>query len=457
MNPIPEPIIDLQDVAKCYHVYRKPQDRLKQALYPRLLRLLRMDHARAYHEEFWALRDISLQIKRGETVGIIGRNGSGKSTLLQIICGTLASSAGQVNVNGRIAALLELGAGFNPEFSGRENVFLNGSLLGLSRQQIEARFDSIAAFADIGTFIDQPVKTYSSGMYVRLAFAVIAHVDADILVIDEALAVGDAFFTQKCMRFLREFMNQGTVLFVSHDTGAVLNLCQRAIWLDKGQVRMEGDPKMVAETYLQAFYSEQQGDIASASSKPKSSTPAASQEPIVDQRLAFLNQTPLRNDIEIFQFQKPERDFGKGEALIQRVSLLDANNAAIGWLVGGEVVTLEVEVAAQSSICNPIVGFSIKDRLGQTLFGDNTYLASQTAALFVAQAGENFAARFCFQMPILPAGDYSIDVAVAEGTQADHVQHHWIHDAMVFRSHSSSVSTGLVGIPMLETSLSIRN
>lgn len=197
---------------------------------------------------------MSFHVQKGETIGIIGRNGSGKSTLLQIICGTLTPSGGRVAINGRVAALLELGAGFNPEFTGRENVYMNAALLGLSKAQIEERLDAIFAFADIGGFVDQPVKTYSSGMYVRLAFAVIAHVDADVLVIDEALAVGDAFFTQKCMRFLRAFMERGTVLFVSHDTNAVVNLCTRVVWLDKGRVREIGPAKDVCDSYLEAFY-----------------------------------------------------------------------------------------------------------------------------------------------------------------------------------------------------------
>jgi len=220
--------IKVENLSKCYHIYDQPHDRLKQIVLPRLGGFVGLT-PKQYYQEFWALRDVSFEVKKGETVGIIGRNGSGKSTLLQMICGTLNPTSGSIQTQGRIAALLELGSGFNPEFTGRENVYMNGAVLGLSREEIDARFDAIAAFADIGQFIEQPVKTYSSGMMVRLAFAVIAHVDADILVIDEALAVGDAFFTQKCMRFLRAFMKTGTVLFVSHDTGSVRNLCARAI------------------------------------------------------------------------------------------------------------------------------------------------------------------------------------------------------------------------------------
>ncbi len=220
-----EPVIEVRGMGKVYPIYDKPHHRLMQML---------LGGNRRWYREFEALRDINFSIQRGETVGIVGRNGSGKSTLLQIICGTLAPSTGEVRVRGRVAALLELGAGFNPEFTGRENVYLNGSVLGLTRSEIDRRFDEIAAFADIGEFIEQPVKSYSSGMAMRLAFSVMAHVDADILIIDEALAVGDAFFTQKCMRYLREFKERGTLLFVSHDSSAVTGLCERAVWLDRG-------------------------------------------------------------------------------------------------------------------------------------------------------------------------------------------------------------------------------
>ena len=195
-------------------------------------------------------------MRRGQTLGVIGCNGLDKSTLLQIICGTLYPTQGEVRVQGRVAALLELGSGFNPEFTGRENIFFNAGVLGQAEEVTRARLAAIEAFADIGEFIDQPVKTYSSGMLVRLAFAVIAHVDADVLVIDEALAVGDAFFTQKCMRFLRGFMQTGTVLFVSHDTNAVKSLCNHAIWLDQGRLRQQGTPKEVCEAYLRELYAQ---------------------------------------------------------------------------------------------------------------------------------------------------------------------------------------------------------
>ncbi|WP_426341197.1 ABC transporter ATP-binding protein [Pseudoduganella sp. S-14] len=440
--------IKVENLSKCYQVYAQPHDRLKESIYPRVQRLLGQQ-AQRYYQEFWALRDVSFEIKKGETVGIIGRNGSGKSTLLQMICGTLNPTHGSITTHGRIAALLELGSGFNPEFTGRENVYMNAAVLGLTRAETEARFADIVAFADIGDFIEQPVKTYSSGMMVRLAFAVIAHVDADILVVDEALAVGDAFFTQKCMRFLREFMRNGTVLFVSHDTAAVKNFCSFAVWLEKGKVVQEGAPKEVCERYLQAFYEAQQGDRATAAA-PRSQERRASVRK--DQRQQFINHSNLRNDLQVFQFDPASASFGKGGAQITNVEFLDADGAPLAWVVGGEEVTLRVVASALEQLDAPIIGFVVKDRLGQALFGDNTYLSYATDPQTCC-SGEEIQADFRFAMPILPVGDYSINVAIASGTQEQHVQHHWMHDAVLFKSESTSASTGLVGIPMLDIAL----
>jgi len=442
--------IKVEHLSKCFQIYAQPHDRLKQSIYPRLQRLLgRQD--KQYYQEFWALKDVSFEIKKGETVGIIGRNGSGKSTLLQMICGTLNPTQGSIQTNGRIAALLELGSGFNPEFTGRENVYLNAAVLGLTRAETEARFDDILAFADIGDFIEQPVKTYSSGMMVRLAFAVIAHVDADILVVDEALAVGDAFFTQKCMRFLREFMKNGTVLFVSHDTAAVKNFCSFAVWLDKGSVVQEGAPKEVCELYLQAFYEAQQGDAARARLAVQR-RPQRQLAERQDQRRQFINGSNLRNDLQVFRFDAASAAFGKGGAQIVHVEFLDAHGAPLAWVVGGEEVTLRVVASVREPLQAPIIGFVVKDRLGQALFGDNTYLSYASEPL-ACEDGDEIQADFRFVMPILPVGDYSINAAIASGTQEQHVQHHWMHDAVLFKSESTSASTGLVGIPMLDIGL----
>lgn len=439
-----ENAIEVKNLSKRYQIYEQPRDRLKQFILPRMQHMVGIPQ-KQYYREFWALKDISMEIKKGETIGIIGRNGSGKSTLLQIICGTLSQTSGSLVTNGRIAALLELGSGFNPEFTGRENVYMNASVLGLSKDEIDSQFEEITAFADIGEFIEQPVKTYSSGMMVRLAFAVIAHVNADILVIDEALAVGDAFFTQKCMRFLRNFMKSGTVLFVSHDTSSVKSLCSHAVWIEKGNILQKGSPREVCELYLEAFYEAQQGKSSTTTlrvSKKSGSLPLPK-----DQRLEFINMSNLRNDLKVFRFDESKGSFGKGGARITTVEFYDNDRAPLTWIVGGEEVTLSIQAVAHEQLASPIIGFYIRDRLGQTLFGDNTYLSYRKKPI-VCEKASQIAAEFTFAMPILPTGDYSISVAIANGTQEEHVQHHWIHEAILFKSESSSVSTGLVGIPM---------
>lgn len=241
--------IRVQNLSKCYHIYEAPRDRLKQFILPRLSALAKKPQ-KQYFREFWALKDVSFEIKKGETFGIIGRNGAGKSTLLQILCGTLTPSGGTVEIYGRVAALLELGAGFNPEFTGSENVYMNAGVLGLRKDEIDARYQSIIAFADIGEFIDQPVKTYSSGMFVRLAFAIAIHVEPNILIIDEALSVGDIAFQNKCVLKIRELRDQGTtLLFVTHDLSTLQLICDRVVWLNKGEVVMIGDPVNVSQEY----------------------------------------------------------------------------------------------------------------------------------------------------------------------------------------------------------------
>lgn len=435
--------IEVNGLSKCYQIYEKPSDRLKQML---------VRGRKQYYKEFWALKDVSFKIKKGETVGIIGRNGSGKSTLLQMICGTLNPTGGEVKVNGRVAALLELGAGFNPEFSGVENVYMAASLYGLSKEEVDQRFNAIATFADIGDHIHQAVKTYSSGMYVRLAFAVIAHVDADILVVDEALSVGDAFFTQKCMRFLRKFMEQGTVLFVSHDTGAVINLCEQAVWLNSGRLVRSGPPKAIAEDYLASLYI---GD-----DYPNQSEDLDKKVKTEKQFLAHSEESefskPAGNysgDIRFFRFN-PENDraFGKGKAKIVDVQLFDEHQKNLTQCSGAELVSLKITVKAIEDLCQPIIGFSLKDRLGQVLFGENTFAEYSNKSIQVVH-GNTLAAEFYFSMPILPPGDYTISAAIATGSQVDHEQQHWIHDALMVKSITSSVSTGLVGIPMQKIKL----
>ena len=438
------PDISIQAIGlgKAYAIFKKPQDRLKQML---------ARGRRRYYEEYWALRDIDLTVRKGETIGVIGRNGSGKSTFLQLVCGTLTPTCGTLTVNGRIAALLELGAGFNPEFTGRENVYLAASVLGLSNEQIDARYDAIAAFADIGDFIEQPVKLYSSGMYARLAFAVAAHVDADILIVDEILAVGDAAFTQKCMRYIHKFRQTGTLFFVSHDTSQVVSLCDRAVWLDSGEVREIGAAKDVCYHYMADLHSDRDVSNAFRIGGSRSEPPPT---PGKDVRRSLLKDSQHRNTIEIFDFNDESPWFGARGAHILSVRLLDRQGGGLPALEGGEEVALQVDCIADQPLTSPIVGFYIKDKRGQNLFGDNTYLTYRDQPQTV-KAGQRFTARFHFQLPYLPTGDFAVVAALAEGSQHDHVQHHWLDDALFFRVHSSHLVRGLVGIPMLDIALEI--
>lgn len=438
-------VLSVRNVSKCFEMYEKPVHRLYQTFFA--------GH-RKFYKEFWALRDISFDVHRGECVGIIGRNGAGKSTLLQIITGTLAPTTGEVELKGRVAALLELGSGFNPEFTGRENVYLNGSILGLSKEEIDARYDEILAFADIGEFIDQPVKTYSSGMMVRLAFAVVAHVDADILIVDEALSVGDAFFQQKCMRFMRKFMEAHTVLFVSHDTAAVTSFCKTGILLDRGTIRMIGSAKAIVQQYLKDLYASSQP--VEGLEESESNTAFVKKMDYRDMRADLINQSSLRNEIEVFRFDENAKSFGAGGALITAVHICDPQLRPMAWIIGGELVALRVNCVAKKQLVSPIIGFFIRDRLGQNLFGDNTYLSYRDSPLTVDE-GKSFTAVFQFRMPFLAPGEYSVCVAVAEGSNENHVQHQWIDEALIFASHSNAPASGLVGIPMKDIQLRLED
>ena len=458
-----EPLIIAEGLGKRYRIYDKPQDRLKVAIVPRLQRLWGGKPC-CYGRDFWALQDVSFAIGKGESVGIVGKNGSGKSTLLQMICGTLSPTCGSLQTRGRIAALLELGAGFNPEFTGRENVYMNGALYGLSRAQMDARFDAIAAFADIGRFIEQPVKTYSSGMFVRLAFAVIAHLDADILVVDEALSVGDAYFTQKCMRFLHGFMEQGTLLFVSHDMASVKALAERSIWLENGRLMGADKTRIIADAYLKALYGQEQvvervETRTTTAPEPDSATNEQGWQPTQieeDFRLEAMAEQGLENRIQAFRFNPEAEGFGDGRASIVGAILLDTKDKALQGIRGGEQVTLEIRVKVHEAINMPILGFILRNRLGQNVFGDNSLLACQNTPLS-CPAESILRGRFTFIMPFLPPGDYAVSVAIASGTYHEHVQHHWMHDAFFLKSQASflEVHADLFGMPMLSIALDI--
>ena len=439
--------IKVEGLSKCYEIYANPRDRLKQFVLPRLQRLAGQA-PKQYFREFWALKDVSFEIKKGETVGIIGRNGSGKSTLLQMICGTLNPTSGSIQTHGRIAALLELGSGFNPEFTGRENVYLSGAVLGLSSEEVDARFDAIAAFADIGDFIEQPVKTYSSGMYVRLAFAVIAHVDAEILVIDEALSVGDAVFSQKCMRFLRKFKEQGTLIFVSHDMGSVLNLCERAVWLHGGHLRQMGGSKEIAEAYLQYTLQEVYGQEAKL-------------QALDAQNVVPTDTDELPKAIPAGADAVPKIDYGSQMRVDENLNEANGWRTGAGEILsvrlehfipqpndvfqGGEMVRMRISAKAYQDMDRPILGFLVRDRLGQDLFGENT-LPFTDLNPRPTLAGSTIESEYVFRLPMLPNGQYVVMASLADGDLHTNVQHHWLHDAMILNVSSSKVRWGLVGV-----------
>ena len=433
-----EPLVSARGLGKAYRIYRRPEDRLKELV-------LR----RRYHEDFWAVREVDLSVRRGETVGLIGRNGSGKSTLLQLICGTVRPSCGELEVRGRIGALLELGAGFNPEFTGRENVWVNAAVLGLSDREIAGRFDAIAGFAGIGEYMDQPVKHYSSGMYARLAFSVCAHVDADILVVDEALSVGDGAFQQKCMRFLEEFRRRGSVLFVSHDSGAVMRLCDRVLWLERGAVRATGPARDVCRQYQSALA----GDLLRPSNDivddGESDARAAVPELVRDPR--WLGASV----VELDDFDRSAPWYGHGGAVIEDAGFYEPGGGRLRATAGGAEVELRIRCRAERLLTRPIVGFILRDRLGQNVFGDNTHLTYWSNPPRVAP-GQAFSASFRFRMPYLAVGDYSLAPSIIEGIQSDHIHLQWIEDALWLHAVESPIRRGVVGVPMKEVRLDPR-
>jgi len=433
-----ECVIRARGLGKSYRLYRRPGDRLKEAVL----------RGRRYHEDFWALRGVDLSIGRGETIGVIGRNGSGKSTLLQLLCGTLQASEGELEVRGRIAALLELGAGFNPEFTGRENVWVSASVLGLRNEEIRARFDAIAAFAGIGEFMEQPVKHYSSGMYARLAFAVCAHVDADILIVDEILAVGDAAFQQKCMRYLHEFRRRGTLLFVSHDTGAVVNLCDRALWLDQGIARAEGDTKEVCKRYM-ASLSEQATDQAAGFRIGGRRSPEIRAEKLVSER-----QSLFPKPLEQLEYDPDTISNGAGGAMIENVGFYAPGGPSMSVASGGEDVELRVYCRAERVLVHPTLAFLLRDRLGQVLFCDDTFLAYRASSLSVP-AGRRFVSVFRFYLPYLPTGEYALDAMLFDGTSSAPELLHRLRDKSFLSVQSSHISGGLINVAARSTTLTV--
>ncbi|EAW42639.1 ABC-2 type transport system ATP-binding protein [Nodularia spumigena CCY9414] len=409
--------ISLKTVSKCFVRYAHPVDRLKEILLP----------GKSISEQFWALKNINLEIPKGQTVGIIGRNGSGKSTLLQIIAGTLTPTTGEAQVKGRVSALLELGSGFNPEFTGRQNVFFNGRLLGLTKREIEDKFDEIARFADIGDFIEQPVKTYSSGMFVRLAFAVAVNVNPEILIVDEALAVGDVVFQHRCMRRMRDLMDSGvTTLFVSHDSGAIKNLCNSAIMIHDGQIHTSGLPNAVIIEYLKLVT-----DLE-LNLSPKELDHQCQQP--TDEINVVNNQSSESLDVDILSAKESSGKLkrrGSGKARIQKIRLLnqlgeDAGESPIFEF--NEEVTLLIQVKAYVAIKSCIIGFFVCDKNGNELIGSNTF--EENIKIDNLETQEELEIRFKFKLP-LRSNSYSLTVAGSENYEA--VTFDWIDNAIVFQ------------------------
>lgn len=420
-------VISVRNVSKCFYTYDKPRDRLKQAIVPRLQRWVG-DPLTTYGNEFWALRDISFEVGKGETVGIVGRNGSGKSTLLQIICGTLAPTIGEIETRGRVAALLELGSGFNPEFTGRENVYLNGAVLGLTRQEVDDRFDAIAGFADIGEFLDQPVKAYSSGMAVRLAFAVQAQVDPEILVVDEALSVGDARFQAKCFERLRQLKENGTsILLVTHSSEQVVTHCSRAILLEQSRIEMIGASRPVINRYTDILFGR------SASDGPEDGESCAAERKSQETVAPVTPSAILTLDNDVYAsrvgYNPHEYRWGDGAA-----TLLDFHLSANGRefpasAESGEEIVLSVAFRFNRPVINPILGFTIKTKEGVTVYGTNSYLLECMETRSMGSSGTSATASVRF-INRLATGDYFISLGIASREGEDIIAHDRRYDSI---------------------------
>ncbi len=399
--------IALEGISKAYRIYSHPRHRLMEALWR---------GRRRYHEEFWALRDVTFRIPAGTTTGVIGMNGSGKSTLLQVIAGILQPTAGTVAIEGRVASLLELGAGFNPDFSGRDNVVMNGAIMGFSPEDMTRRLPEIEQFAEIGEFIDQPVKTYSSGMFVRLAFAAAIHIDPDILLIDEALAVGDVMFQHRCIRKIREIQQRGkTILFVSHDINAVKSICSQAVFLDGGRVAALGDAEQVASQYHAhvAMLESRRADPASPVLPEQPSAPAP--------RVLFRADPVFESRTSLFRH-------GSGQARIRNVELLDGSERAVSAAAFDQEIVLRVHVEFLADVESYILGFFFRDRTGTDLVGTNTL--EEGVSLPARCAGGTLVVDFRQRVP-LARGTYSVTVGLAYHRTAPGY-FDWVDNALVF-------------------------
>jgi len=406
-----EPLIRADGISKCYRLYRRNLDRLRQMLWL---------GQRRFYEELWALKDVSFELEQGRTLGIVGRNGSGKSTLLQLIAGIFPPTQGHLEVNGRVSALLELGAGFNFEFTGRENVFLYAAVLGMRRQQIEQHFDDIIAFAEIGDFIDAPVKTYSSGMFLRLAFSVAINVEPDILIVDEALAVGDGRFQQRCMTRIRQLRDQGVaILYVSHEMDSVKRVCDKVIVLNDGQIVNQGDPFHMTNWYL--AYLTANFDLEALRAMEASAAAAFDGEPSLD-GVAADRLAQAASEFRHFRH-------GDGTARIRETFLTLDDGRRVDHVAMGETVTLHIEAEFYESSLQHVVGFYLRDKLGTDIVGINTYQEQLT--LPEIQAGDRY--EYTFRLPLhIKSGTYSLSPSVAYNQVAQNWMD-YIENAVVFQ------------------------
>ena len=384
-------VIEVKNLGKCYQGYRKPIHRLWQSLFPKS----------RWYSEFWALKDISLSVSKGETVGIVGKNGAGKSTLLQIITGVLQASEGEVKTSGRISALLELGAGFNPDFTGMENARLNASIMGLSREEFHQKLPDIVEFCGLGEFLERPVKTYSSGMFVRLAFAVAINMNPDILIIDEALAVGDVRFQAKCFRRIEQLKEQGvSILFVTHSTESVIKFCDRAILIDDGESKMTGDPKAVVQRYLEMMFA---SDVQSKESVNIDSS---------DYQVAF--DPNVDNCPNNPSYNENEERWGDKRAQICHYELHRDGQLNNGWLERGDRLVVRTWIIFKEDIENLVFGITLKTSDGNIVYGTNSRMVGELPAM--QSAGSLLCIDFSLTMALL-AGDYFVSLGVAQDHQ----------------------------------------
>ncbi|MEE2822510.1 MAG: ABC transporter ATP-binding protein [Acidobacteriota bacterium] len=419
----------LDQISKCYRVYGRPSDHLKEML---------SFGRRTYHTPFWAVRDASFEIERGCCLGIIGENGSGKSTLLSIIAGVVRPTHGILEVNGRISALLELGSGFNPEFTGRENIFLNASILGFSDSQTRERIPSIEKFAEIGEFVDRPLKTYSTGMFVRLAFAVAIHMDPEILIVDESLSVGDIFFQQRCIRRIHRLKSEGvTIVFVSHDLATVHSLAERTLWMDHGKVRMNGPTDDVVSRYLEVMvgkgHKQVMGTEAMGAPLETSSDLDVSQDEfgkIPD----FLSEIP-----------NVDHQYGNGKAKICGIGIFEKKGQLLASVVQGERICVRISIEFLESVATPNVGFMLRNRLGEDVTGTNTLF--EGLALDAVEAGDRISVDFIVELPFLRAGFYYFSPAVADGSLDEYEMCEWLENAFALEIIESSTTYGQMRVP----------